>query len=172
MVRDPHVLVRLRRLQAEVLVDANALRERQRETHELAARWDASGQLDRPELFLVAVNLHGWYTAFETVLERIARLLDQSMPSGPSWHVELLEQMRVDIPGLRPALIAPEALGPLHELRKFRHFFRNAYVLEMDPAKVRARARDLEAIAADVANRLAQFERDLAAAVAELVGSG
>jgi hypothetical protein len=40
------------------------------------------------------------------------------------------------------------------------------------PTKVRARARDLESIAGDVASRLARFERDLAAAVAELIGSG
>jgi len=69
MVRDPDVLVRLRRLQAEIAVDVTALRERDRETRDLSARWDAEGGLQRAELVLTAVNLHGWYTALETGLE-------------------------------------------------------------------------------------------------------
>ncbi|HVV15561.1 MAG TPA: hypothetical protein VHH90_00050 [Polyangia bacterium] len=168
MVREPEILVRLRRLQAEIAVDIAALKERHRETRELAARWDAQGTLGRPELVLVAVNLHGWYTALETGLERVARLLDQSMPSGASWHLDLLEQMRLDMPGLRGPLFPAEALPELHELRKFRHFFRNAYVLDLDATKVRGRARDLEAVAAGVIDHLERLERALTRAIAEL----
>jgi hypothetical protein len=170
MVREPEVLVRLRRLEAELGVERSALQGRWQETRELVARWDAEGRLGRPELVLIAVNLHGWYTAFETALERVARLLDQSAPGGSSWHVDLIDQMRVDVPGLRPALVSEPTLGPLHELRKFRHFFRNAYVLDLDPVLVRARVRDLELVAPSAAANLDRLERELAQAMAELLG--
>ena len=171
MVRDPEVVVRLRRLQAEISVEIAALKAREEETLDLAARWDVDGGLSRPELVLVAVNLHGWYTALESGLERVARLLDQSLPAGASWHVDLIEQMRLDVPGLRPALLEAGSVAALHELRKFRHFFRNAYVLELDPAKVRARVGDLASIAPSVMAGLDRFERELTRAIQEMVNA-
>ena len=65
------------------------------------------------------------------------------MPSGSTWHVELLAQMQVEMPELRPKVIPEHVIAELHELRKFRHFFRNAYVLELDPSRVHDRACDL-----------------------------
>ncbi|HVV48373.1 MAG TPA: hypothetical protein VHO06_01820 [Polyangia bacterium] len=171
MVRDPEILVRLRRLQAEIAVDTAALRERERETRDLATRWDAGGSIGRPELALLAVNLHAWYTAFESLLERVARLLDQTVPTGSSWHSELIEQMRLDLPGLRPALVPLDAVSPLYELRKFRHFFRNAYAVDLDLAKIRARARDLEAVAPAVIEAFDRFAEELARAVQELTAT-
>jgi hypothetical protein len=169
MVREPEVAVRLRRLQAELATEVSALRARELEVRDLLARWEHEGLLSRAELVLLAVNLHGWYTAFEAGLERVARLLDESVPGGPSWHLDLIDQMRIDVPGLRPALVPSASLGPLHELRKFRHFFRNAYVLDLDPSKVRDRARDLEDAAPPIAAALGRFEVELARAIRELV---
>ena len=171
MVREPEVLVRLRRLEAEVAADISALRAREAEIRDLTARWAADGRLGRSELIVVAVNLHGWYTALEAGLERVARLLDESVPTGPSWHVDLIEQMRLDIPGLRAALLPAGAIGALHELRKFRHFFRNAYVLDLDPAKVQSRTRDLESVAPSVNDALDRFVAELARAVGAVTGA-
>jgi hypothetical protein len=171
MVRDPDVLVRLRRLQTEIAVDISALKERERETGDLVRRWDAAGSIGRPEVALLAVNLHAWYTAFESLLERVARLLDQTVPTGSSWHNDLMEQMRIDVPGLRRALVPSETVAPLYELRKFHHFFRNAYTLDLDLAKVRARARDLEAAAPSVIEALDRFAEELARAIQELTRS-
>ena len=85
MVRDPDVLVRLQRLQTEIAVDISALRERERETGDLVRRWDAAGSIGRPEVALLAVNLHAWYTAFESLLER--------------WRVSWIRRFRRDRPG-------------------------------------------------------------------------
>lgn len=38
----------------------------------------------------VALNLHSFYTAVERILEDIAREIDESVPSGPEWHRDLL----------------------------------------------------------------------------------
>jgi hypothetical protein len=101
------------------------------------SRWQGEQGLPRSELIVLGVNLHAYYTAFETLLERVARLLDEEGPSCPACHRDLLLQMKIELPGLRPAVVAPELLRELEELRRFRHFFRNAYVLELDPDKTR-----------------------------------
>ena len=44
--------------------------------------------------------------------------------------------MSVEIPGVRAALVDAELQLELEEIRKFRHFFRNAYVLEFDVARI------------------------------------
>jgi len=105
VLREGAVLTRLSRLRTDLALDVAALVDREAETQQLLARWRSEGTLPRAELVLVAVNIHGYYTALETALERVARLLDEELPSGPSWHHELLEQMRVPVAGLRPAVV-------------------------------------------------------------------
>lgn len=140
MAREPGAPSRLARLRREIDVDLAALEARSAEVTLLLQQWRDAGGLPRAELVLVAVNLHGWYTALETLLERIARLLDDDVPTGPTWHSDLIEQMEVDVPGVRPSVVPLDADADVHELRKFRHFFRNAYLLELDPARIREHA--------------------------------
>jgi hypothetical protein len=157
MTDDPQLLSRLSRLLAEVTIDAAALTARAEETRNLLEKWRTEGALGRADLTLVAANLHGYYTALETLCERVARQLDENVPTGPTWHVDLLSQMQIEVLGLRPRVIDEAAVGDLHELRKFRHFFRNAYVLEFDPALVRGHAERLVRIHGSIAEALAAF---------------
>lgn len=143
MPAEADVVVRLARLKGELRVDVDALTIRADELRGIIEAWDASRVIDRPNLVLAAVNIHGWYTALETGLERVARLLDQSVPAGASWHVDLLSQMQIEIPGVRPPALPTSLGGELNELRRFRHFFRNAYVVEFDPKKVRQHSEEL-----------------------------
>lgn len=63
----------------------------------------------------------------------------------------------------------PEAVVRLtRELRRFRHFFRNAYVLDLDPVRVRERTADLLAIGSPVAAGLAAAEAHVHAALLKL----
>jgi hypothetical protein len=48
--------------------------------------------------------------------------------------------MTLQVPGQRPALVPTDVVADLAELRRFRHFFRSAYVLDLDPARVREHA--------------------------------
>lgn len=169
MVSDPSTVVRLTRLRAELERDLAAMQARAAEVDELLGRWNAEGSLERPQLIVMAVNLHGWYTALETALERIARLLDQSVPTGSSWHADLLEQMALDVPGVRPAALPGADRPKLDELRKFRHFFRNAYVLDLDPVLVRKRASELASVQGSVATSLGRALAHIAATLAEIV---
>jgi hypothetical protein len=54
--------------------------------------------------------------------------------------------MQAEIPGLRPAVVPVHLAPDLHELRKFRHFFRNAYTLDFEPSLVRGQAERLRGL--------------------------
>lgn len=77
--------------------------------HLLVARaragWEKSlSQHDDFFLDGVALNLHGFYSGLERVFEKIAALVDENVPAGANWHQELLKQMSLEIPEIRPAV--------------------------------------------------------------------
>jgi len=101
------------------------------------------------QVVTVAYYLHNLYCAFESIFQRVAEAFENQIPDRTTWHVELLHRMTLDIEGIRPRLISPAAFDSLDELRRFRHLFRSAYRLRLDPerlALVRRKARALEAI--------------------------
>lgn len=84
----------------------------------------------------VALNLHGLYSGFERLFTRIAETIDGNLPQGAEWHKLLLEQMKTEIPGIRPAVISTETGNFLDELRRFRHIVRNVYTHHIDPERL------------------------------------
>lgn len=77
----------------------------------------------------VALALHAYYTAIETICERISRTFDGGLPSGDRSHQELLEAMTLELPGIRPAVLGEVTMDRLRELLGFRHFVRHAYAV-------------------------------------------
>ena len=161
MVREASTLTRLARLRREVARDLSALDARSGECASLLQSWNDASFISRAELTLVAVNLHAYYTALETLLERVAVLLDDETPKGAAWHIELIAQMTVEIPGLRPARVPEAFVAALLKLRRFRHFFRNAYVLDLDPLRVREHARRLAQVHRPLRDSLMRFQTHL-----------
>ena len=105
-------------------------------------------------------QLHNLYCAFEQVFETIAQFFENNI-AGEHYHTDLLRRMRLTIEGIRPACISEEAFKLLDELRRFRHFFRHAYLSELDFDKL--------AHLAEVAEKLrVVFERDRQRFFAEL----
>lgn len=84
----------------------------------------------------IALNLHGIYTGIERIFEVIAKKIDQRFPTGDKWHRDLLEQMSVNIPNVRKAVITEKTRLILDELRRFRHVVRSAYSFQLDEEKV------------------------------------
>lgn len=80
--------------------------------------------------------LHGFYNGTERMFEWIARQIDGALPEGPSWHRELLQQMTLDIPGVRPPVLQRSTAKLLEEYLGFRHVVRYLYSWELEPAKV------------------------------------
>ena len=91
---------------------------------------------DRDTLIVVAYHLHNLYSAFENIFRNIAAVFENSVDQVERWHAQLLERMRLDVMPLRPAVIDEAAFVMLDELRRFRHLFRHAYTVELDPDRL------------------------------------
>lgn len=81
--------------------------------------------------------LHDFYTGIEKIFEDIAKEVDRRVPLGDSWHSELLHQMTLDLPGLRPPVITHSTEKKLREFLAFRHLFRKRYGFELDWSKIK-----------------------------------
>ena len=92
----------------------------------------------------VALNLHSFYSGIERLLEIIADGIDETKPSGSSWHQELLRQLATDIPGIRPAAISIESRELLDRYRGFRHVVRNVYTFNLDPEQIELLIKHLQ----------------------------
>lgn len=88
-------------------------------------------QRDLRDAVLLAEVLCNTYTCVETILFRISRLFENHLDSQ-QWHKELLQKMRVEVPGVRQAVLSRETYRLLDELRRFRHFKRYYYDFDYD----------------------------------------
>lgn len=91
-----------------------------------------------------ATGLHNVYNGIEDILLNIARDVDGSVPEGSSMHQDLLDQMSVEIPAIRQALLSDEALKDFTELKGFRHLVRHRYGLDLIGSKVMENVHRLE----------------------------
>lgn len=98
--------------------------------------------------------LHDIYVAMENIFEMVARELDESLPTDPSWHLTLLRQMTLDLPEIRPRVISLETAQMLDALRSFRHVFRNVYGFNLD-------SKRLQLLLEALPQTLHYFRRDL-----------
>jgi hypothetical protein len=78
--------------------------------------------------------LHDFYTGVERVFVRLAEEINGGVPRGDQWHRQLVQDMAIAIPDVRPAVISTALAEELGEFLRFRHVFRNVYgfVLQAD----------------------------------------
>jgi len=76
--------------------------------------------------------LHDFYCAVERIFRHIAVQIDQDLPDGPDWHVQLLQRMATSIETVRPAVIDHETARKLDEYLRFRHLFRHIYGFDLE----------------------------------------
>jgi hypothetical protein len=87
--------------------------------------------------------LHDFYSGIEKIFISIAREVDQMVPKSEGWHRELLEQMMLDVPSRRPAVINSHLAERLQQYLGFRHRFRNLYGYELEWARMELLVLDL-----------------------------
>jgi hypothetical protein len=80
--------------------------------------------------------LHDIYAGLERIFQQIATTVDNSIPSGKEWHRDLLRQMNVEIPDLRPKVLSADTEAALDEFLRFRHVVRNVYAYSFDPEQI------------------------------------
>jgi hypothetical protein len=105
----------------------------------------------------VALNLHGFYSGLERIFERIASAVDETVPGGANWHQELLSQMAIEIPGVRPAVISISLKEELEAYRGFRHIVRNVYAYHLRPEKIAPLVEQLPEIFGSVEKDITAF---------------
>lgn len=93
-------------------------------------------KVDSVRIRACASILHDFYSGIEKMFINIARETDQTVPRNEGWHREVLEQMTLDIPVRRPAVIGPELAAQLQQYLSFRHRFRNLYGYELEWGKM------------------------------------
>jgi uncharacterized protein YutE (UPF0331/DUF86 family) len=92
-----------------------------------------------------ALSLQNYYMGAERIFEEVAKQIDQSLPSGSTSHRELLEQMGLEIPATRPALLSPNTLDQVNLYRAFRHIVIHRYGFELRSDRVAELVRQLTA---------------------------
>jgi hypothetical protein len=105
--------------------------------------------------------LHDFYTGIEKIFESIAEEIDHRIPLGEEWQSELLRQMTLDVPGLRPPVISAGTEKKLREYLGFRHLFRKRYGFELDWQKLKKLLLGLPQIRTQLEKEIGKFFADL-----------
>ena len=105
--------------------------------------------------------LHDFYSGIERVFRIIAIRVDEDLPGGSDWHVQLLQRMATDIHGVRPAVLDEETARCLDPYLRFRHLFRHSYGFDLDWDRCGQLYADLPATSERLAQRLVLFDEFL-----------
>ncbi len=110
-----------------------------REVRRALKSWATAQVADDPDPFIdsVALNLHGFYSGVERLLELIVSLVDESPREGSGWHKQLLDLAAQNVPDVRPAILSTQSAAALDGYRKFRHLVRNAYTSRLVPTRMK-----------------------------------
>ena len=141
----------LRRLAAEV---TNELASLEQLAAELAGAPSGS---DTYSLRARGSILHDFYSGVERVFVRIAGELNGGVPQAERWHQELLGDMVLEIPKVRPAVIDARLAKDLSEYLRFRHVFRNVYGSGLETDRLQTLADRLPATLAAFRERIGAF---------------
>ncbi len=82
------------------------------------------------------------------------------MPSGNSWHRQLLDQMTVEIPTIRKAVISEKNKLVLEEFRCFRHVVRSVYAYQLETNRV-----------LELVEKLSLFEQNIIEEISEFINT-
>ena len=141
----------LRRVAAEV---TNELASLERLAAELAGAPSGS---DTYSLRARGSILHDFYSGVERIFVRIAGELNGGVPQAERWHQELLGDMVLQIPKVRPAVIDAGLAKDLGEYLRFRHVFRNVYGSGLEADRLQALADRVPATLAAFRQRIGAF---------------
>lgn len=146
----------LRALVAELTMARAMLQEKT--AHVSVRAQEAHHSPSEAYLIAVAYEIHNFYGLCEQAFERIRSVFTVPIARPERDHEELLNQMVLDIPHVRPAVITTALRDQLDELRRFHHLFRHAYMLQLDRQRVLDLAERIVSASAAVSGALERFQ--------------
>ena len=124
----------IERLRAELKSDAERIELLYSSNRKAEERIQA-GADDYLDYAALGYTIHNLFSLMENSCFRIAKFFENHI-SDESWHKELLDRMRLNIDGVRPAFLSDETYYLLDDLRAFRHLFRNLYARPLDRDRI------------------------------------
>ena len=123
------------------------------------ARESALPRLGRTDdsALIVAGYLETYYTVLETFFVRVSGYFENNLPPA-RWHSALLENMTLEIEGLRARVVGDLNLVRLRELLRFRHFRRYYVEMEYDWTRIDFLLATLDAAHPTVLRELDAFD--------------
>ena len=89
-----------------------------------------------------AFEINRIYNIMEKAFERLCEAFENHFEKSGRYHDSLIERVTLDLHSIRPAFRPGDAVRDIRELKGFRHLFRHAYDLDLDPARVTAAAEN------------------------------
>jgi hypothetical protein len=117
--------------------------------------------LDEVVLRGAAGMIQDYYSGVERIFKRIAAEIDERLPKGENWHKSLLDQMKIEVPGVRPRVISKTTYSKLDDLRSFRHKVGNIYGFNLIPERVLAHLLALPELDASFRNDVRTFLQEM-----------
>jgi len=114
-------------------------------------------KIDSIRVRAIASILHDFYSGIEKIFISVARDIDQTVPKNEGWHRQLLEQMTLDIPYKRPAVIDASLAAQIQEYLSFRHRFRNLYGFELEWSKMEILIKNMESTSKQIKESTEKF---------------
>ncbi len=109
------------------------------------------------EIAGVGKLVHDFYNGIERIFERVAVRIDEDVPPGSHWHVDLLRRMERPWGQKRPAVISHSLALGLFKLLRFRHLFRHTYGFELLWEEIKPLAEGLTGLLDELNRELPRF---------------
>jgi len=87
-----------------------------------------------------AFEINRIYNILEKAFGRLCKTFENHLEKTGRYHDTLIERVTLDLKGIRPAFLPPDAVRDVRELKGFRHLFHHAYDLDLDPVRIEAAA--------------------------------